>query len=572
MRFAFTRVSPDRARRVQRDDRRGFGGTNPAVAFFFDVCAFAVDETVPVHLTSMLGSHALSMTRLFAESGPDFWMALGRLHPVFLHFPIALALVAALAEGWRVVTRRTGLSPLTLPLLNMAALSAIAASLTGWVFASYQYDGDANETLFFHRWLGIATAVLLSFLALWGLKCSSLTVRAVASVTLVFRCCLLTTAVAVGLTGHLGGDLAYGEGFFLNALCGGGSEPKDASSTIELTAATTTPLTAEETVFMEQVLPILSARCFECHGPQKQKGGLRLDSRAWLFSAQEEDWVVVPGKPDESAMLERVQLAHDDPDVMPPKGEPLTADQISTLRNWIAAGAAFPAAVGASTQQQASGGSSGVTSSALSALGYVATIGVLPSIDEKVRLRAVAGAEVLAARGIHVQPLAAGSPLYDISASRVEPPMDTKDAESLHDVAPLIAHLNLSYSAVTDEALARIGQLALVERLRLDHTSVSDAGVQALGVMPKLESINLVGTNVTPAIGAWLSQQPSLKRVYVWMSKISDVQAKEMAQNKSFEVISGDLPLALPTTPLLPAEATPPAAVPDPTPVLAPIP
>ena len=101
---------------------------------------------------------------------------------------------------------------------------------------------------------------------------------------------------------------------------------------------------------------------------------------------------------------------------------------------------------------------------------------------------------------------------------------------------------------------------------------MSDAGVQALGVMPKLESINLVGTNVTPAIGAWLSQQPSLKRVYVWKSKISDAQAKEMAQNKSFEVISGDLPLALPTTPLLPAEATPPVAVPDPTPVPAAIP
>ncbi len=533
---------------------------------------FATCDAVAVHLTSMLGSHALSMTPLLAESGPDFWMALGRLHPVVLHFPIALALVAALAEAWRAITRRTGLSPLTLPLLNIAALSAIVVSLTGWVFASYQYDGDANETLFFHRWLGITSAVLLSFLALWGWKCSSLSGRAVASVTLVFRCCLLMTAVTVGLTGHLGGDLVYGEGFFLNALRGGGSEQSNAATTIEANAVVSTALTPEETVFMEQVLPILSARCFECHGPQKQKGGLRLDSRAWLFSGREEDWVVLPGKPDESLMLERVQLARDNPDAMPPKGEQLTPDQISALRNWIAAGAAYPAAVGVSTQQGASGGSLGINSSALSALGYVATIGVLPSIDEKVRLRAVAGAEVLSARGIHVQPLAAGSPLYDISASRVEPPMDAKDAASLHDVAPLIAHLNLSYSTVTDEALARIGQLALVERLRLDHTSVSDAGVQALGVMPKLESINLVGTNVTPAIGAWLSQQPSLKRVYVWKSKISDAQAKEMAQNKSFEVISGDLPLALPTTPLLPAEATPPVSVPDPTPVPAAIP
>ncbi|MSR41926.1 MAG: hypothetical protein EXS10_08525 [Phycisphaerales bacterium] len=510
---------------------------------------------------------ALSTTHLLADSAPDLWMALGRLHPLFLHFPIALAVVAALMECARFLRRRTGLSPHTLPLVYIAALGSIAAVITGWVFASYQYGEDASETLFLHRWIGISSAVLLSGLAVWGWKaCDSLASndprRARGNfATLCFRAGVLGTAIVIGITGHLGGDLVYGEGFFFKALLGSSAPPASETTAGTLATAQSTPLNAEETAFMENVLPILSARCFECHGPNKQKGGLRLDSRAWLFSAQEEDWAVVPSKPDESALLERVMLPRDDPDAMPPKGEALTEPQIAALRAWIAAGAAYPASVGANTQQASGASSPGVSSGALHALGYAATIGVLPPIDEKVRVRAVAAAEALAARGVYVQPLAAGSPLYDVNASRVEPALTIADAALLHDVAPLIAHLNLANTAMTDDGLARIGQLPLVERLRLDHTTVGDSGVQALGVLPKLESVNLVATQVTPAIRAWLQQQPSLKRVYVWQSKISDEDAKLLALDQKFEVISGDLPLAQPSTPLLPAESapTPPA-------------
>ncbi len=87
---------------------------------------------------------------------------------------------------------------------------------------------------------------------------------------------------------------------------------------------------------------ILTANCLKCHGPAKQKGGLRLDSRdAAVSKADSGAPAVVPHKPDASELIRRVTAA-DAKTRMPPGDTPLTAGQIDTLRKWIDAGAAWP--------------------------------------------------------------------------------------------------------------------------------------------------------------------------------------------------------------------------------------
>ena len=100
---------------------------------------------------------------------------------------------------------------------------------------------------------------------------------------------------------------------------------------------------ADATVdFAREIEPILIKRCSECHGPDKQKGELRLDSRALaLKPAKSGKLALVPGKPEESEILKRV-LASDPDDVMPPKEPRLTAAEVDSLRRWIAAGAVWP--------------------------------------------------------------------------------------------------------------------------------------------------------------------------------------------------------------------------------------
>ncbi len=100
--------------------------------------------------------------------------------------------------------------------------------------------------------------------------------------------------------------------------------------------------------FVRDIQPILSARCYSCHGPEKQKGELRWDSRTSAFKTGDNGPIIVPGKSMESRVIKLV--AGLDPDtVMPPKGEPLTAQQVGLLRAWIDQGAVWPDAVAGDT-------------------------------------------------------------------------------------------------------------------------------------------------------------------------------------------------------------------------------
>src|SRR4051812_26587330 len=96
---------------------------------------------------------------------------------------------------------------------------------------------------------------------------------------------------------------------------------------------------AEQVDFARDVRPILSNACFKCHGPAVQKAKLRLDT----FDGATKKGAIVPGKPGESTLVERVTAKHDEDGRMPPAevGEPLTAEQVAKLKKWIEQGAEY---------------------------------------------------------------------------------------------------------------------------------------------------------------------------------------------------------------------------------------
>ncbi|HEY7116755.1 MAG TPA: PSD1 and planctomycete cytochrome C domain-containing protein [Tepidisphaeraceae bacterium] len=93
--------------------------------------------------------------------------------------------------------------------------------------------------------------------------------------------------------------------------------------------------------FLDKVKPLLDSRCVSCHGPDKQKGSLRLDSRAATLKGGDSGPGVVPGKPADSLILQAVTHARQDLKEMPPK-EKLTAKDIAVLERWIRDGAPWP--------------------------------------------------------------------------------------------------------------------------------------------------------------------------------------------------------------------------------------
>jgi cytochrome c553 len=96
---------------------------------------------------------------------------------------------------------------------------------------------------------------------------------------------------------------------------------------------------AAERLFEDRIAPLLTARCVRCHQGDETQGDVRLTQADQVIDGQGDGWLVVPGKPAESYLLDVISGAEPS---MPKSGEPLTAAEVEAVRNWIAAGAPWP--------------------------------------------------------------------------------------------------------------------------------------------------------------------------------------------------------------------------------------
>ncbi len=114
------------------------------------------------------------------------------------------------------------------------------------------------------------------------------------------------------------------------------------------------PFSAADFQFFEaKVRPVLVERCYGCHSAtaKKQRGGLRLDSRAAAFKGGDTGPAVVPGRPDESLLVKAIRQ-QDEALQMPPKGK-LPAREIAALEEWVRRGAPFPEVAAGASQHGA---------------------------------------------------------------------------------------------------------------------------------------------------------------------------------------------------------------------------
>lgn len=107
-------------------------------------------------------------------------------------------------------------------------------------------------------------------------------------------------------------------------------------------------IAADDARFAGDVQPLLAARCVSCHGPEKQEGGLRLDSLAAAKAGGDRGPAIVPGEVDKSWLVTAISFRDSDLQ-MPPK-QKLSDKEIDLLAKWIKAGAAWPEPVAANPQ------------------------------------------------------------------------------------------------------------------------------------------------------------------------------------------------------------------------------
>lgn len=101
------------------------------------------------------------------------------------------------------------------------------------------------------------------------------------------------------------------------------------------------PAELANVTFDEHIKPIFEGACFKCHGAEKQKAGLRLDSRDAAAKGGEEGVIFEVGKSADSMLVRNIARVGDEEHWMPPidKGKPLTLEQVALVRAWIDQGA-----------------------------------------------------------------------------------------------------------------------------------------------------------------------------------------------------------------------------------------
>jgi mono/diheme cytochrome c family protein len=115
------------------------------------------------------------------------------------------------------------------------------------------------------------------------------------------------------------------------------------------------PAATQPVSFIKDIQPIFTNSCYECHGPEKQKAGLRLDQKEAALKGGDTGPLLVPGKSAESLIIQAVAGTRDDIARMPKKKDPLTDEQIGLLRAWIDQGADWPeTAIASSTRKDPS--------------------------------------------------------------------------------------------------------------------------------------------------------------------------------------------------------------------------
>ncbi|MFO0961719.1 MAG: c-type cytochrome domain-containing protein [Phycisphaerales bacterium] len=471
--------------------------------------------------------------------------SVGRLHILAVHLPIGMVLGALAVEGVRGFQRRTEACSFTAIACWIAAVGAIGACVTGWIFA--ESEGSGND-LFWHRWLGIATAAVLVGVA-WMATRALAPGRGAGQIVPVVRMGVLVCAGLTAWVGHLGGNMAWGKNFVMQPLAkylGGAEARRERAQAAEGagggSSAATAPREPGEPVsagavalYREQILPLFENRCYECHGRGKHKGGLALDDpESTVAQNTDGDWIVKPGNIHESTLIARVLLPESDDEAMPPEGPRLTATQLDALRAWIEGGAPMDAPAG---------GAEGATDAATPGAGPSAaptpTAPTPPTVAAP-SAQLLAQAAALQPRGWRVTPIAADAARWEAAAL---PGSGVGDAE-LALLAPFAAgieELNLARTAITDAGAAAAPAFPQVRRLRASRTALTDAGLAALlQRTPSAEVVILSETAATDALFGPLEQLPSLRRVFVWHTRMtSDGIDAFRARRPSVEVVVG---------------------------------
>lgn len=433
---------------------------------------------------------------------------LGRFHSILVHLPIGILLIAFVMVFLELFTKE---NPYLLAIrlcLLLGSMAAMFAALSGFLLS--RNGGYEIDVLNYHQWLGIAVA-LCSLLLCFLYREKSGTLQWARKIVRFRFWIFLVLVILLGVTGHYGGTLTHGKGYFLEAM------PQAMKKTFGVEESSDELLIVanvqEAAVYDGIIQPILKQRCQSCHGDRKQEGGLALQTKESLLKGGENGKVLKEGNSKESELYARLILPEGHKKRMPPKGRtPISVDQIKLIAWWIDQGAGFDKKVNQLTQTKE-------IAAILKKLetGEQQASQILYADFPKAPDLPKDKVDAWQAKGIKIIPVAKENNLVLVNAINY-PQFNDKDIQELLAIKENIVQLKLGHTAITDQAFSTIKSMPVISRLHLENTKVSDNGLSQLKGLQKLIYLNLVGTKVTAKGLSKLKDIPSLKNVYIYQT------------------------------------------------------
>lgn len=420
------------------------------------------------------------------ESGiqqlPSWIKVAGRLHPMVLHFPVALLLIIALLELMKTGPGNRDNGFTIDFLLAITAFTAALAALCGF-FLLYGGGYENSNDLYWHKISGISTSLIAGLLSwLRGYK------------KLIYIPALISGCIMLIVTGHLGSSVTHGAGFITEPLMAQAKKIKNVD---------------EAVVYEDMVQPIFNEKCIGCHNPNKQKGELLLTSYKDLIKGGENGAVIFGGNADTSTLYNLLLLPANDDRHMPPEGKPQPdAAEIAIIKWWINNGADAkqkfkdanaPDSIKKIIKTRYDAGS------ALDQLNIAfADIDLINKLNNNDR---------------GVRQLSIEKPYINVFLANRRQISDN-ELEELSAIKNQITGIDLSYSNITNPQLQQIARFPHLRAIHLENSNVTDSALGVLSSLKYLEYLNVSNTAVTSAVFTLTEKIKSLNKIFVYGTEI----------------------------------------------------
>lgn len=294
------------------------------------------------------------------------------------------------------------------------------------------------------------------------------------------------------------------------------------------------PAPDEPVSFHNHILPLFEEKCLECHGAPfvkrgrtiKPRAGLRLDSYEWVIKGNLDGTIITPGDHTESALHRVITLDKEDPEIMPPKGGPLSEEEITMIKRWILEGASEqPAATAADPNAQPR-----VKKAEPATAQVESKSSLLDSLAKRLSTPSRSSLTAAEKTGALVRQLAEKSPLVRAEFSSFASEVEDSNLGAFSGIKNNISHLDVSRTKITDKTLNIAGGYPNLTWINARNTKVSDSGIKHLSKLQYLQYVNLSGTQVSDKGMGDLASIKTLNEVYLWNSKVTESGVEKLRQ------------------------------------------